>query len=98
MTAERPPVPHAPDPGDMWVVEEEEDASWQPADEGRKCRAYAGAGVAHGAPAVVKQLRGLTRRVWWQLCLEHGEGHWTEKGRVMHWVLQPNPDWKPPET
>lgn len=97
MTAERPPVPYPAPPGDVWVAEEA-GPDWQPAEAGRKCRALGPGGTAHGAPAAVRQLHGLHRRVWWQFCLQHGEGHWIEDGKVMQWVLKDEPGPQPPES
>jgi hypothetical protein len=86
----RPPVPHDPPAGFHWEAAEDVTGSWRPADPGKPCR-YRGSGDARacGSPAVVRKIRGIKRRIWWNYCAdpEHAEGHWAEHGKVMHWQL-----------
>lgn len=77
--------------GFEWAVAEE-GPDWGPAADGSTCRAPGPAPVggrphAHGAPASVSLVRGLSRRVRWNYCVpEHSYGRWLEDGKVMHWI------------
>lgn len=85
----RPPVPHDAPEGFHWVVTAEPDAAWAPAEPGKTCRQRMPGGRAHGAPATVRKRIGITRRVDWNFCDEHAQGHWVEgegkNARVYHW-------------
>jgi hypothetical protein len=94
-TAARPAPPHEAPDGCHWVAVVETDPAWGVAGQGRTCRRRMPGGRAHGVPAVVRKTTGITRRVPWNFCLEHGEGHWVQDGRVYHWAPRRNDREKP---
>jgi hypothetical protein len=87
----RPEVPHPAPPGSHWEAAAEPGREWAAARPGAKCR-WRGAGAtrAHGEPAVIARLHGLTRRIWWNYCLAHADGRWLENGVVMVWKTVPD--------
>lgn len=75
----RPEPPHAPDPGMRWSAVPADERVWAPAPPGKTCRGQGPDGLAHGAPAALRRMRGIGARVPWHYCVEeHGEGRWVE--------------------
>lgn len=85
----RPEPPGEPGKGYHWEPAEDTSKDWALAQPGKTCR-WRGSGEprACGRSAVLRRLRGVQRRIWWNYCDDHAGreyGHWAEDGKVMFW-------------